>query len=171
MAPLYKDRLKSLRFMNVAQQSLPGPAADLTRDVTRGVCRAFHELGYVTLTEFVLANGRRADVLALDRAASAVIVEVKVSLADFLADQKWPDYHDFCDRLYFAVPNGFPLEILPDACGVLVADAYGAEELVPPTDHALHASRRRSLLLRFARTAAQRLHVYTDPRIDRQGLA
>lgn len=157
--------------LKTAAEPAATTAQHQTRDVTRGVCRAFAELGYATLTEFALANGRRADVMALDRNGGAVIVEVKVTVPDFLGDQKWPDYRDYCDRLFFAVPNDFPRKILPAGCGVLVADAYGAETFVEPPTHALHGSRRRVLLLRFARTAAMRLLTHTDPRIGTRPLA
>jgi hypothetical protein len=32
------------------------------------------------------------------------IVEIKVSRADLLGDHKWPDYLDYCDRFFWAVP-------------------------------------------------------------------
>ena len=155
--------------MKIDEPTAASPIQDQTRDVTRGVCRALVELGHATLTEFVLGNGRRADVMALDRAGGTVIVEVTVP--DFLGDHKWPDYRDYCDHFYFAVPSSFPLDILPESCGVLVADAYGAEALTAPPAHPLHASRRRALLLRFARTAAARLQAHTDPRLGGHNMA
>ncbi|MCZ6603685.1 MAG: MmcB family DNA repair protein [Alphaproteobacteria bacterium] len=132
-------------------------APELTQAVTRGLTRALRQLGQSVLTEVALRNGRRADVMALDRAGHFTIYEVKVTTADFLGDGKWPDYADYCDRLYFAVPLSFPLDLLPEDCGVMVADAYGAEEIRPAPDEPLHASRRKALTLQFARTAAERL--------------
>ncbi|MBM3559100.1 MAG: MmcB family DNA repair protein [Alphaproteobacteria bacterium] len=143
----------------------PSPqAAELTRQVTRGVCRALVALDHTVLTEFTLPDGRRADVIGLGSAGELVIIEVKVSVADLLGDDKWPDYLAWCDRLYFAAPPDFPHDRLPANCGVLVADAWGAEELRPAPDLPIHASRRRALLLRFARHAARRLHHFVDPR-------
>lgn len=138
---------------------------ELTRHVTRGVCRYLSELGFRVLTEFTLRNGRRADVIGLGDDGRVVIVEVKTSVADLRADQKWPDYDDFCDQLFFAVPRDFSLELLPADCGILVADNWGADELRPAEVVPLHASRRRVLTLKFARKAAQRLYDLTDPRI------
>ena len=138
---------------------------DLTRQVTRGVCRYLSDLGYRVLTEFTLRNGRRADVIGLANDGSVVIVEVKASVADLRADQKWPEYDEFCDQLFFAVPREFPLDLLPTECGLLVADNWGADELRPADVVPLHASRRRVLTLKFARKAAQRLYDLTDPRI------
>ena len=55
------------------------------------------------LREFTLASGRRVDVMALSPSGQLWIVEIKSSLEDFRADLKWPEYRDFCDRLYFAI--------------------------------------------------------------------
>src|SRR5438105_2005349 len=79
--------------------------------LARGVCRALTQLGFACLTEFALANGRRADVAALGRGGKIAIVEVKSSLADLRADRKWPEYWEFCDRLYFAVAADFPHDL------------------------------------------------------------
>ena len=140
------------------------PAAAQTIQVTRGVCRGLIDLGFVVLTEFSLRTGRRADVIGIDDAGNVTIVEVKVSTADFLADSKWPEYREFCDRLYFAAPQGFPHDILPDDCGLFVADAWGAAMLRDAPHHPLHTSRRKTVLLRFARKAADRLYRLNDPR-------
>src|SRR5260370_14957974 len=94
--------------------------------IARGVCRALDQLGYASLVEFPLANGRRADVLGLGKAGDFVIVEIKISAADFRADHKWSAYRDFSDRLYFAVPSTFPQVLIPEECGLMVADAFCA---------------------------------------------
>ena len=137
----------------------------LTRETTRGVCRHMVDLGYAVLTEFSLANGRRADVIALAGDGSFAIVEVKVSVADLQGDVKWPEYEPFCDRLYFAVPADFPHELVPDDAGLMVADAWGAAEIRPAPETGMHASRRKALTLRFARAAAERHQRLVDPRL------
>jgi hypothetical protein len=131
--------------------------------LARGVCRAFAARGLSTLCEFTLKNGRRADVVALDGAGELAIVEVESSLADYRSDGKWWEYLDYCDRFYFAVPADFPRDILPDDCGLMVADAYHAEILRPAPLARLNAARRRAMLLRFAQVAGQRLTRLTDP--------
>ncbi len=139
-------------------------AADQIADqIKRGVCRALAALGRVSLTEFSLSNRRRADVIALGAGGEITIIEVKSSQTDFQADQKWPEYLDFCDQFFFAVTTEFPLLLLPDDHGLWVADSYGAEELRPAPVRPLHASRRRALTLRIARVAAKRLHQINDP--------
>jgi hypothetical protein len=130
--------------------------------LVRGVCRALDQLGYAVLVEFPLANGRRTDVLALGRRGEVIAVEVKSSVADFRADQKWPTYREFADRLYFAVASGFPTVLIPDDCGLMVADAFGAAVLRDGQTISLAAARRRALTLRFARIAAARLRRSLD---------
>src|SRR5262245_35370565 len=104
----------------------PDPAPAGAALIARGACRALEEWGYACLREFPLANTRRADILALGAKGELVIVEIKSSIADFRADTKWSHYRDFSDRLYFAVANGFPKRLIPEDCGLLVADAFGA---------------------------------------------
>ncbi len=132
--------------------------------LARGVCRALAELGLATLTEFTLRTGRRVDVIGLDPGGALTIVEVKSSLEDFRSDGKWPEYLDYCDRFYFAVPEGFPHERLPPDRGLMVADAYDALILRPSEEQTINPARRRALTLRFARAAAQRLARLGDPR-------
>jgi hypothetical protein len=133
----------------------------------RGVCRALDQLGYASLVEFPLANGRRADILGLGKAGDLVIVEIKTSVADFRADRKWANYRDFADRLYFAVPNHFPQMLIPEDCGLMVADPFGAALLRDAPTMPLNPSRRRALTLRFARVGAARLRRCIDPEIGR----
>ena len=76
--------------------------------IVRGVQLMFAELGLASLTEVGLANGRRADLMAVGRRGEIVIVEVKSCLQDFRTDQKWPEYAPYCDRFYFAIDCDFP---------------------------------------------------------------
>lgn len=131
--------------------------------VVRGVSRLMHNLGETCLSEFTLQNGRRVDVITLDRKGVFTVVEVKTSVADFRADAKWQEYLEYCDRFYFAVPLTFPTEILPAECGLMVADGYGSEILRESPLDTMNAARRKALTLRFARAAAQRLMHTLDP--------
>ena len=128
-----------------------------------GTCRALAQLGYASLLEVPLADGGRADILALGRSGDLVIIEIKTSVADFRGDRKWGRYRDFADRLYFAVPDGFPSLLIPEECGLIVADGFGAAFLRDGVTTPLAAARRRALTLRFARIAAKRLRRALDP--------
>jgi hypothetical protein len=131
--------------------------------LARGVCRALEQLGFASLLEFPLANGRRADILALGRGGELAIVEIKSSVADFRSDRKWADYRDFADRFYFAVPKIFPIALIPEDCGLIVADAFAASLIRDGSLHLLAPGRRRAVTLRFALTAAARLRRHIDP--------
>src|SRR3954454_18815669 len=131
--------------------------------LARSTCRALEQLGYASLLEFPLANGRRADILSLGKSGDLIIVEIKSSVADFRADRKWAAYREFADRLYFAVPNEFPALLIPEECGLIVADTFGAAVLRHGVATPLAAARRRAVTLRFAMTAATRLRRHLDP--------
>jgi hypothetical protein len=142
---------------------LDGRQSPTALHIQRGVRRLFAQLGHATLPEFTLASGRRADVIALAPDGRLTIIEIKSSIADFRTDQKWPDYRDFCDRFFFAIPETVPIEILPDVTGLIVADSFGAAILREPPDHPLAGARRKAVTLRFARAAAGLLHALADP--------
>jgi hypothetical protein len=129
---------------------------ETTVGVTRGALRLFEALGYATLLEVSLPNGRRADLMGLGPKGEIVIAEVKSSLEDYRVDQKWPEYGPYCDAFYFAVPPEFPRDILPEEPGLIAADAFGGAVLRPAPVTALAPARRKSLTLAFARLAAFR---------------
>ncbi len=131
--------------------------------VQRGVRRLFAQLGHVTLVEFTLANGRRADVIALGPDGLVTIVEIKSSVADFRADQKWPDYEEFCDRFFFAVPETVPFDVLSSDRGLILADSFGAAIVRESAHTPLAGARRKAVTLRFAHHAASMLHGLADP--------
>jgi len=133
-----------------------------TSAVTRGAARALIALGQTPLLEVALPNGRRADIMALDRRGQIAIVEVKSSLEDFRTDRKWADYLPYCDAYYFAVAPEFPRAVLPDAPGLIVADAFGGAVLREAPVTTLSGARRRALLLAFARLAALRAMTQAD---------
>jgi hypothetical protein len=132
-------------------------------ELQRGVCRVFRALGFSVVTELSLANGRRADVVALSAGGDVTIVEIKSCLIDYQTDGKWQDYLDFCDRLYFAVSANFPCEVIPGHAGLILADRYGAELVRVPFEERLSAARRKAMMLCFARAAALRLQLHLDP--------
>jgi hypothetical protein len=125
--------------------------------LNRGITLLFGEMGLAALSEFPLPNGRRADLVAIDDQSEIVIVEIKSSRADFTSDRKWWDYRDFCDRFFFGVAADFPREILPEDCGLIIADGHGAAIIRPAPHTPLHTARRRAQIARIAQTACRRL--------------
>lgn len=140
-----------------------GRQSDRALEIQRGTGRLLRHYGFVSLPEVTLKSGRRADLLAINTKGEIWIVEIKSSLADFRADKKWPDYWDFCDRLFFATNQETPEEIFPDETGLIIADAHGAEIVRDVEQRRLAAARRKALTLRFAQIAASRLHAIHDP--------
>ena len=134
--------------------------------IGRGVRRALADMGYRTITEFQLPSGRRADVMAVNAKCDILIVELKSSVADFRSDTKWSDYLEYCDAFYFGVGPDFPQTLIPDHCGLLIADAYGACLVRACGAARLNAARRRSLILQWGLAAAARLHRIEDPGIS-----
>ena len=131
--------------------------------VRRATARLCGRLGWAPLHEVTLPNFRRADILALRADGGLICIEVKSGPRDFLTDAKWPEYREFSDALYFAVDDAFPLDLLPDAAGLIVACDRAAEILRDAPAHPLAPARRRSLLHRFASLAALRLAALEDP--------
>jgi hypothetical protein len=128
----------------------------ITELVTRGAARLFMALGYAPLSEVVLPNGRRADIMALGPRGEIAIVEVKSSLDDYRTDRKWGEYLAYCDAFSFAVAPEFPRAILPEAPGLIVADSFDGAVLREAPMTPLAPARRRALTLAFARLAALR---------------
>lgn len=142
------------------QDGRQSPAA---LDIRRGVARLLHAHQMATVAEVSLANGRRADVVAVTNSGEIWIIEIKSCMEDFRADHKWPEYRAFCDRLYFAVGPAFPRAILPGDTGLIVADRYGGEVVRGAPEHRLAAARRKALTLKLVHTAAMRLQEAADP--------
>ena len=131
--------------------------------VARGTQRLLTSYGLTCVSELSLPSGRRADLVALGGGGEIWIVEIKSSIADFRADQKWQDYREHWDRLFFATTVEVPCEIFPPDTGLIVADAFGAHVVCEAPEHRLHASTRKSMMLLFARAAARRLQALADP--------
>lgn len=140
-----------------------GRQSDTALSVARGTRRLLRRLNYSTITELPLLSGRRADIVALATDAKIIIVEIKSSVADFRADTKWREYRAHCDRFYFAIPESVPIDIMPDDAGLILADAYGGDIVRQAPEHHMAPATRRAVLMRFAHSAAQRLHRLSDP--------
>ncbi|MGO9418397.1 MmcB family DNA repair protein [Roseiarcus sp.] len=140
-----------------------GRQSETAMMIARGVRRLLRAHGFSSLTELPLVDGRRADIVAVNGEGEVLIVEVKSSPADLRADKKWRDYLAACDRLYFAISEATPVGIMPAEAGLIMADPYGAEILREADMRRMASSTRRALLLRFAQTAADRLHRLADP--------
>ena len=145
------------------QMPVDGRQSETALAVARGTARLLLSLGFSCVSELSLASGRRADLVALNSAGDIWIIEIKSSVADFRADQKWQDYRMHCDRLFFATAMDVPCEIFPPDTGLIVADAFGAHVVCEAPEHRLPAPTRKAILLAFARAASLRLQALADP--------
>ena len=134
--------------------------------ITKIAVRFCLQSGWSPMREMPLANGRRADVIALCPDDRIVCIEVKSSPRDFLSDGKWHEYRDYADQLYFAVAVDFPLDLLPSDVGVVVTDGEAAEAIRLAPLHPISAARRRAMVRDFARLAARRLAFHLDPEAE-----
>jgi hypothetical protein len=131
--------------------------------LARGVCRHLLDLDFVTVEELTPAPGLRVDVMAMGPKGELWVVECKSSRADFASDRKWHGYLEWCDRYFWAVDPGFPVDLLPEGTGLIVADGYDAEILRMPEERKLAPARRKVMVRKFARHAALRWHAARDP--------
>jgi hypothetical protein len=154
-----------MKLVATPSQEVPvdGRQSETALAVARGTARLLHALGRCVVSELPLPSGRRADLVALDTGGEIWIIEIKSSVADFRADQKWQDYRAHCDRLFFATCMAVPCEIFPKDTGLIVADAFGAQLICEAPEHRLTAATRKSMMLLFARAAALRLQSLADP--------
>ncbi len=139
-----------------------GRQSEAALAIARGARRLMRSLGVSSVTELSLRDGRRADIVGLGPDGELWIVEVKSCPTDFRADHKWRDYAALCDRLYFAISDATPPDIMPDEAGLILADRFGAAILREAARRPLAPATRRAMMLRFASVAADRLHRLVD---------
>ncbi|MEO9518271.1 MAG: MmcB family DNA repair protein [Paracoccaceae bacterium] len=131
--------------------------------LARGVSRHLASLGFACIEEFVPVRGLRVDVMALGPKGEIWVVECKSGLPDFQSDGKWHNYLEWCDRYFWAVDDSFPVEVLPEQTGLIIADGYDAEVIRMSPEDKLAGARRKKLTHKFATHAARRLQSYRDP--------
>ncbi len=148
---------------NALVMPLDGRQSETARAIQRGALRYLAARGLMGVPEFCLASGRRADIAAIEMRGEVWVIEIKSSVIVFRIDRKWADYRFHCDRLLLAVGADFPIHILPEAAGVLVADQFGAGMIREAPRHPMPGATRKALTLRLARTAASRLMGLMDP--------
>ncbi|HEY4736641.1 MAG TPA: MmcB family DNA repair protein [Xanthobacteraceae bacterium] len=153
----------AVRIASSDSPLVDGRQSETALAIARGTARYLHALGYCVVSELPLPSGRRADLVALGGDGEIIIIEIKSSVADFRADQKWMDCLRHCDRLFFATHAGVPCDIFPAEAGLIVADAFGASIVSEAPEQRIAATTRRSVTLRFAHAAALRLQAVADP--------
>lgn len=136
------------------------------QQLARGVCRHLLTHDFVTVEELTPTGGLRVDVMALGPKGEVWVIECKSGRNDYLTDHKWQGYMEWCDRFFWAVDADFPTELLPEATGLIVADAYDAEIIRMAPEVKLPGARRKVMVQKFARHAAIRHHAVRDPQLN-----
>jgi hypothetical protein len=147
----------------IAEMPVDGRQSQTALTVARGTMRLLLSHGFTCVSELPLPSGRRADLVGIGRSGEIWIVEIKSSIADFRADQKWMDYRMHCDRLFFATTVEVPCEIFPKDTGLIVADGFGGEFVCDAPEHKLPGPTRKVMTLRVAQCASLRLQSLIDP--------
>lgn len=101
MKQLRKTSPKTFIEAVEATNTLSAHELKLHGEMQEKALKWLYNKGYIVASEVTLPNGRRADVIGYNEVGHIVIVEVKVSAADFRQDEKWERYLDFCDEFYF----------------------------------------------------------------------
>jgi hypothetical protein len=140
-----------------------GRQSEAALAIRRGTMRMLAAHDFASLTELTLPSWRRADIISVSDKGEIWIVEIKSSLEDFRSDSKWQAYEDYCDRFFFAVDSAFPVDVIPETAGLIIADRFGAEIVRMGPLAKLAAARRKNITHRMAQVAANRLHALEDP--------
>lgn len=131
--------------------------------LARGVSRHLRSHDFVSVEELTPTTGLRVDVMGLGPKGEIWVIECKSSRADFQSDTKWQGYLEWCDRFFWAVDTDFPTDLLPQNCGLIIADGYDGEIIRMGPETKLAAARRKALIQKFARHAAVRAQAARDP--------
>jgi len=91
-------------------------------EMADAVCFLLFKWALKPMREYVLPNGRRLDVACICKTGRLLGVEIKVDRGDFNRDLKWADAMSQCFLFYFAVPAGFPVDIIHPGIRVITVD-------------------------------------------------
>src|SRR5205809_5495037 len=135
-----------------------GRQSETALAIARGTARLLRSLGFTCISELPLPSGRRADLVALNERGEIWIVEIKSSVEDLRADQKWHEYRAHCDRLFFAFTQDLPCEIFPQDTDLIIEDADGAHLQCDAPENKLAVDTRQQRTVGFAMAEAMRIN-------------
>lgn len=107
---LCKDSLKSFLESVTVSNALSVRNIKRHGELQNKALRWLYNKGYIADGEIPLPNGKRADVAGFDRKKRLIIIEVKITIEDFMNDDKWQSYLDYCDEFYFLLAQNIPGE-------------------------------------------------------------
>ena len=68
-----------------------GRQSETAAAIQRGTGRMLRQAGFAWIPELPLVTGRRVDIIAVNKTGLISVIEIKSSVADFRADNKWQD--------------------------------------------------------------------------------
>lgn len=147
LEPPYKGRKRRRRRNTRAGKRSPfgrieSARSEATKRLTAAAVGWLAERGYSAHLEIAVMSWgkRRADVLATNLKSNIVLCEVKSCRADFATDKKWPDYLDYCNQMYFVVPEFLWdkykttfKKFKKNGVGIMILAGHGYAKVVQPS--------------------------------------
>ena len=175
-----KRKKKPVAELKTARNT--SPRAETAMALKKACAFMFFKYGYSMTFELGLKSWgkRRADVIGNKVSGDLVLIEVKSSVADFRADDKWTEYLEFADRVYLAFTKETARKIcanpelkerVPKRVGVLVLGDDGYMKIAKKARRVtVEPDTRISILARLAwragelskRTQRQRERVFIE---------
>lgn len=136
MARFKRKKKKQRPIEELKTERNTSPRAETAEALKKACAFMFFKYGYSMTFELGLKHWgrRRADVIGNKIKGDLVLIEVKSSVADFRADDKWTEYLEFADRVYLAFTKEVATKIynkpelkerIPKRVGVLVLGDNG----------------------------------------------
>lgn len=122
----------------------------------------------VVLSEQACVSGEMPDAIGWKRACHSVMIECKVTRADFLADRAKPfrlkpEQGVGCERFYLTQPNLISVGELPAGWGLLELRKRGVE-MVEPSARNLRSARGFRYEMNLLLASLRRVEVRIEPR-------
>jgi hypothetical protein len=115
--------------------------SDTARAIEQGASHLLRQDRFLVLRQLILPSGKCPDLVAIRRNGEIWIVEIKSSREDFRSDRKWPEYHDYCHRMFFATTPTLP-DIFPQDVGLIQANCFGGKIVRVQRRHRIYAAHK-----------------------------
>ncbi len=122
----------------------------------------------VVLSEQACASGEMPDAIGWKRTQHSVVVECKVSRADFLADRAKPfrikpEIGLGCERFYLTAPDLVAIEELPAGWGLLESQRGRVKMLRPSSQKSLRSAQGMKYEMNLLLASLRRVELRVEP--------
>jgi hypothetical protein len=122
----------------------------------------------VVLSEQACASGEMPDAIGWKRTQRSVVVECKVTRADFLADRTKPfrikpEIGLGCERFYLTVPDLLRIEQLPAGWGLLECQRGRVRMLYPSSTKSLRSAEGMKYEMNLLLASLRRVELRVEP--------